>query len=68
MALYGMVKIWFTRGMKETPEEVVHNISLLTRDHMYSTFEQMDRENRTAGGGESLQDSRIRGTRSAQVL
>lgn len=50
MALYGMVKIWFTRGMKETPEEVVHNISLLTRDHMYSTFEQMDRENRTAGG------------------
>lgn len=51
MALYGMVKIWFTRGTKETPEEVVHNISLLTRDHMYSTFEQMDRENRTAGGG-----------------
>ncbi len=46
MAFYGMFKIWFMRGMKDSPENVCHNLSLLTNENVFETFQKMDAENR----------------------
>lgn len=51
MAIFGVLKIWFENGLKETPDEVMHMLGLLTKDNMYNTFRLMQAEN--AAGGQA---------------
>ncbi len=46
MAVFGLIKNWFVTGMKETPEELMNTLLLLTNDSMLRVFDSFDQKNR----------------------
>jgi len=48
MAVFGFLKIWFSSGLKDSPEDVIHMLNILTNDNIYSAFRLIDAENTCA--------------------